>query len=374
MRKQFIASKRFSGVCFWQTHTKGGALDKVYYITYKLDGRFKRVKVGKHSEGIREEYCHRLRSEIITKVRLGEASPLQAKKKEATLDQAAALYFEHRKRHFGHTSCRMEQGRYDNHIQPVLGACRLDALSVATLEKLQLDKTKTHATKTVNHILTLASAIFNFAKQRGLTQSPNPLSTIKLQKTDNARERYLSKEEMSLLLEKVSVVDEDIYLFCLIALTTGARVASILSIKKQDINLLEGTITLKDHKNNSTYQGFITPTLKGALLRRLEPLVPTAPLLLGEQSRFHSRVTLEKKLSRLIDDLFNQGLDRHDRKSRAVIHTLRHTFASQLAIQGTPIFTIKKLMNHKDINMTLRYAKLSPDNGRKEVLALLLEG
>jgi len=47
-----------------------------------------------------------------------------------------------------------------------------------------------------------------------------------------------------------------------------------------------------------------------------------------------------------------------------VIHTLRHTFASQLAINGTPIFTIQKLMNHSNINMTLRYAKLSPDSGR----------
>ena len=57
-------------------------------------------------------------------------------------------------------------------------------------------------------------------------------------------------------------------------------------------------------------------------------------------------------------------MDLRDSKNRVVIHTLRHTFASQLAINGTPIFTIQKLMNHSDINMTLRYAKLSPDSGR----------
>ena len=33
----------------------------------------------------------------------------------------------------------------------------------------------------------------------------------------------------------------------------------------------------------------------------------------------------------------------------------------------TPIYTIKKLMNHKDIKMTLRYAKLSQDSGREFV-------
>jgi site-specific recombinase XerD len=53
-----------------------------------------------------------------------------------------------------------------------------------------------------------------------------------------------------------------------------------------------------------------------------------------------------------------------------VIHTLRHTFASHLAINGTPIFTIKELMNHSDIEQTMRYAKLAPDSGKKNVLNL----
>ncbi len=54
-------------------------------------------------------------------------------------------------------------------------------------------------------------------------------------------------------------------------------------------------------------------------------------------------------------------------KNRAVIHTLRHTFASHLAINGTPIFTVQKLLNHSKIDMTLRYAKLMPDSGREFV-------
>ncbi|MFW2585606.1 hypothetical protein [Aliarcobacter butzleri] len=41
-----------------------------------------------------------------------------------------------------------------------------------------------------------------------------------------------------------------------------------------------------------------------------------------------------------------------------------------LAINGTPTFTIQKLMNHKDIRMTLRYSKLSPDSGREAIINL----
>ena len=53
-----------------------------------------------------------------------------------------------------------------------------------------------------------------------------------------------------------------------------------------------------------------------------------------------------------------------------MIHTLRHTFASHLAIKGTPILTIKKLMNHSDINHTLRYAKLGSNSGKDIVKKL----
>jgi len=43
-------------------------------------------------------------------------------------------------------------------------------------------------------------------------------------------------------------------------------------------------------------------------------------------------------------------------------HTLRHTFASHLAINGVSLFEIQKLLNHKDINMTMRYMKLAEQN------------
>ena len=42
--------------------------------------------------------------------------------------------------------------------------------------------------------------------------------------------------------------------------------------------------------------------------------------------------------------------------------SLHIAFASHLAINQVPLFEIQKLMNHKDINMTLRYMKLAEAN------------
>ena len=51
-------------------------------------------------------------------------------------------------------------------------------------------------------------------------------------------------------------------------------------------------------------------------------------------------------------------------------HDMRHDFASQLAMRGVPLFTIKELMGHKDIKTTLVYADLAA-NVKRDAVKLL---
>ncbi len=69
--------------------------------------------------------------------------------------------------------------------------------------------------------------------------------------------------------------------------------------------------------------------------------------------------------SRVADNLFNVGIE--DTRQRVCFHSCRHTFASWLALQGTPLLTLKELMGHKTIEMTMRYAHLIPDQKRQAV-------
>jgi len=83
-------SNRYTGVYFQELQNG----DKSYYITYKENKKDVWKKIGKHSEGIREVFCHQKRNEIISKIRLGEDLPYVAAKKasQTFLDIAKQFY------------------------------------------------------------------------------------------------------------------------------------------------------------------------------------------------------------------------------------------------------------------------------------------
>lgn len=52
-------------------------------------------------------------------------------------------------------------------------------------------------------------------------------------------------------------------------------------------------------------------------------------------------------------------------------HDLRHTFASRLAMEEADLVTIRELMGHKTMAMTLRYSHLSPGHRRTAIERLV---
>ena len=51
-------------------------------------------------------------------------------------------------------------------------------------------------------------------------------------------------------------------------------------------------------------------------------------------------------------------------------HTFRHTFASRLTRHGADLVTVKELLGHSDVSVTMRYAHTNHDTKKRAVKLL----
>lgn len=338
--------------------------DKTYYIQYKHPKTKKlvRQRIGTKGEGITPQYCKQLRSKTLVKLRLGEDAPIKIRKEIITLQQVADEYFDASEAR----SIDKLQSVYKIHLSQ-LKDIDITAIDEDVIDKLRLSKKKevslktgrVLSPKTIGNILATLSAILRFALRKKYIGS---VPEINKPKVDNTRERFLSKEEIELLLTTIErsglPTAKRLLLFTKLSLYTGGRLGSIITIRGKDINRTNRTIILKNHKTGGSYQAFIPQPL----LKEIPTLKPNEKLIDVSDPK-----QIQRPLQNILNKLFNEGLEPEDRKNRVVVHSLRHTFASHLAIAGTPIHIIQKLMDHSDISMTLKYAKLMPDTGREQV-------
>ncbi|RXJ86917.1 site-specific integrase [Arcobacter sp. CECT 8985] len=360
---------------------------KTYYIKYSIKNKQHQEKVGTSVEGITALYASKMRAKRTSVDRLKDDAPMILKQKHMTFNEAFDLYYETVKTKSDGENIK---SRYTNHVKSFFGHLRVDEITTNDVEnfrdKIRSKKKKNgdeYAPKTKNDWIDIVGTVYNhLIKKKGLKlTNPADHNKVEREKVDNDRERYLELHEIEKLWDKLNnrvgtqykaYVTEYMKIFLALSLSTGARLSSVLTIAKSDINLDTDTILIKNHKANRTYHGYLHPVYKDLIKSRMAKLSPIDYLVSGTPNVL-ARTAPYKVFQPIFDELFNQGLKADDRKRRVVIHTLRHTFASQLAIQGTPIFTIMKLMDHADISQTIRYAKLSPENGKNSVFDLKLK-
>lgn len=379
-----LTPTKYTGVFYRLTKNN----DKVFYITYMQNKKYTKEKIGSFKEGITAEYANKIRAKRTSVDRLKEDAPMLLNQKLPTFDECFNMYY---KSIETKSDSMNTKRRYELHVKSTFGNIRMDDITTQMVEdfklkakKLKSQKTnREYAPKTINDWINIIGTVFNYMISKKDLNVKNPAIATKVErdKVDNDRERYLELDEIKKIWDALdnrkeyfdnqirAEVTENVKVFLALSLSTGARLRSILTISKADINLNTNTVTIKNHKANRTYNGYIHPKYKELIVKRIEKLRPIDYVVNSSPVEL-SRNAINKVLQPIFDELFNQGLKVEDSKRRVVIHTLRHTFASQLAIQGTPIYTIMKLMDHADISQTIRYAKLSPDSGKDAVQML----
>jgi len=254
------------------------------------------------------------------------------------------------------------------HLNPVLGEIRLiDLRKIHGLTlKGELAK-KVLKPKSVNNYLQLAKKILATAVDYDLIPG-NPFLGVKPLKVPKPKFRFWTVEERDKFLKRAYEINPEFADLVLVAIHTGLRVGELHALTKADL----------DFGNNLIQVG---ATFNKPLGKRLERTkngeVEFVPMNAEVQ-----RVLSTRKLMRPGQPVFRQALFSNalrdlrilcDRANVQTIkfHDLRHSFASQLAMAGVDLMRIQKLMRHKSITMTQRYAHLHPDSlqGATDVLS-----
>lgn len=143
------------------------------------------------------------------------------------------------------------------------------------------------------------------------------------------------------------------------ALHAGARRGELFKLNWEDVDFRSSTVHFRDTKNGTDRAIPIDGMLE-ALLKGLASRLTGGPVFTGDAGRLS------------VDELRN-GFEKAVKKSGLVglrFHDLRHSYASFLARAGVPLNTVRELLGHRSIEMTLRYSHLSPDHKRDAVAVL----
>ncbi len=142
----------------------------------------------------------------------------------------------------------------------------------------------------------------------------------------------------------------DLYCRVLFLLNSGARRGEMDRLKWSDIDTSRGQVrivTRKAARSGRNAKARHVP-MNASLAEMFDTMERGRPsdLVFGADGNLGRRLKAALRWA---------GVERHVR-----VHDLRHTFASHLAMQGIPIYSISKLLGHSNTTMTERYAHLSP--------------
>ena len=179
----------------------------------------------------------------------------------------------------------------------------------------------------------------------------NPVSRVPKEKEDNERDRWLTVDEEVCLLENSPDWRRDIILF---NLQTGLKQDELLSLTWDRANIFRKTILIKDTKNGKPKTIPLNKTALGILGRKAKVISIKSKIVFHSKSG--TKIDKHNLRRAFVNAMEKAGIEDF------TYHGLLHTFATRLAQSGVDLYKISKLLGHKDIKTTQRYAHHCPDS------------
>ena len=251
---------------------------------------------------------------------------------------------------------RNDQYYYGCHLKPEFGNKPLDTISPFDIEKfiIQMKKAKSkrgtpYSLATIKHQLVILNRLYSIAEKWGLYSGANPCRKVKKPRLNNQVTEFLSDDELNNLLLTLeqwhNKMSASFVLFCL---HTGLRRGELFKLTWNDVDLERKIMVLKDPKGKID-QALPLSDKAVDILNNIPREYDTSWIFYGKNGE--QRRDFKGPWKRIKEQA---GLPEDFR-----LHGLRHHFASALVSAGVDLYTVQKLLCHKDASMTQRYAHLA---------------
>ncbi len=205
---------------------------------------------------------------------------------------------------------------------------------------------------TVNRDIAILKAVLSKAEEWGFIVT-SPLSKFKPAHVDSiVKVRYLTQHEYG----------DHLTPMVLLSLNTGLRRGELFALRWEDVNFEQAILTINGD------------TAKSGKTRHIPLNIVAQNILKCWQEQTSAQGLVFHSYN---GDPFNNvktswtGLLKASGIKNFRWHDMRHHFASRLVMSGVDLNTVRELLGHADIKMTLRYAHLAPEHKAKAVAKLL---
>src|SRR3989344_863384 len=262
----------------------------------------------------------------------------------------------------------------DNFVEFLESANKANVSSITKSDVRQFlsQRAKTNGAVTRARKLSSIKSFFKYLGREGIIEA-NPVSDIEAPKLPEKEPSYLTETEYQNLIAAVKFKATPYYLsrdlaIVILLLGTGIRLSELVGLTLDRVNLEQSDRNIKvQGKGNKERIIPLTTEVANILEQYLKkrPDVTSNPLFisrLGDGLHARSVYGLVKKY------LEAAGI----KKNRVAVHTLRHTFGASMLKNGENLFTIQKLLGHKQLETTGRYLHIDNVDLRNAIEKLVL--
>ncbi|MDH2313984.1 site-specific integrase [Methylobacterium brachiatum] len=264
----------------------------------------------------------------------------------------------------------------DRHVLPAIGTKKLNLVTPGDIDAIHVALGSAGKQPTANRLVSMLSALFNFALRRRLAPAgfTNPVFGLERYREEK-RERFLTTPELQRLGDVLRQAEtsglawdprptgktkhapkaenrREVYSphvtgAIRLLLFTGCRLREILHLRWTDIDFERGLLFLPKSKT-----GAKTVVLNAPALDVLASLPRAGAFVIASGDPEKPRADLQRPWARITAAAGLAGLR---------IHDLRHSFASVGAGGGMGLPIVGKLLGHSNASTTARYAHLHAD-------------